>query len=172
MPMSPTMTEEVLKERSNSTVCELVTITYDGWDEPVRICTVAHEVVEIDSETNRPLMGIISRDETYYYVGVSVVLPSSQDESPPEATVYFSHVGREVGEKLKIVSDYYPRVMIEVVSTLDPDTVELEFSDMKLSSANWNNSEGEITLVHDIASNEPCPHLTFSISSFPNLFNN
>ncbi len=170
MPLSPRMTQEVLKARSEETECLLITIKHDSWSDDVRLCTVAHEFLYEDEETHIPVMGIVSRGKQYIYVGVNAILPTSQDEAAPEARFSFSHVGREVGAKLKMVDDNYPLVTIELIAVSEPDFVEMEYPEMKLNTASWDKTSGEVTLIHDVAANEPCPPHRFVKSTFPNLF--
>lgn len=170
MALSPRTTAAMMEQDTPDRDVMLITMTHDSWTEDVLLSTDATEWLYNYEETGEPIYGTISREKTFLFVPISGALPTSSDESPPEARVSMSNVGRLVTPYLKIVDQTYPRITIEVVNAETPDTVEVSYPEMELGSANWDASMAEVSIINNIAANEPCPWLRFVPAYFPNLF--
>ena len=170
MALSPhTLRAVTLQETEDRDIC-LITLTHRKWTEPVRLSTDATTFLYNHPDSGEPIYGTVSRGETYLYAPMQAVLPNSADEQPPEARITFSNVGRVVTPYLMMVDQEYPRVTIEVVNSFDPDVVDVSYPEMDLSSATWDATTAEVSIINNVASNKPMPWLRFVPAYFPNLF--
>jgi hypothetical protein len=170
MALSPRTTAAMMAQDTSDRDVVLITMTHESWIEPVRLSTDPTEWLYNDADTGEPIMGTVSRSEQYLFVPISASLPTSSDESPPEGKVSFANVGRMVTPYLKMVDEKYPRITLEFVNAETPDEVEVSWPEMDLGSAEWDASMADVTIINNIASNEPMPWLRFVPAYFPNLF--
>lgn len=170
MALSPRMTAAILaQETEDSDIC-LITMTHPAWTAPVRLSTHATTWLRNDEASGEPLYGTVSRGDEYLYVPMQASMPNSADEQPPEGKLVLSNVNRIVSPYLKMVDTSYPRITLEIVNTATPDIVEAAWPELDLSLGTWDASTAEVSVINNIASNEPMPWLRFGPAYFPNLF--
>lgn len=148
----------------------LLTVSHASWGKDViRLSTHPTTHLRDDQDTGIPIYGTVSRGNEYMYVPVQVSLPSSNDESPPEAHLVISNVSRELSPYIKMADKEAPKVTIEVVNTGTPDIVEMSFEDLDFDTTTWDANTMDIKVVNYTANTEPVPYLRFSLGYFQNM---
>lgn len=169
MAMSPTAVAAVLaQETSEREVC-LLTITHEGWTEPIRLSTDATEFLRF-AEDGSPMSGTVSRGLTFEYVPISPVLPDSHDEQPPSGRVSIDNVSRIVSPYLRSIDTGVARVTVEVVLASSPDIVDQVWPELDLQQSTIDPFRVEVTIGLDAASDEACPWMRFISAYFANLY--
>jgi len=135
-------------------VLVLLTIDHDDISPPIRVVNNTEHVA--------------SRGNTFIAFPFSLVLPSSDERSPPVARLTIDNVSREIAQSIRLISTA-PDVLIEVVRMKDTEVVELSFPGFRLRNVKWDASTVSGDLVVEDIAQEPYPAFTFSPADFPGL---
>ena len=170
MALSPRTTAALMQQETEDSDIVLMSITHDSWgDQVMRFSTHPTTLLGTDNNTGLPIYGTVSRGDEFIYAPVQVSLPSSADESPPEAHLIISNISRELSPYIKLVDKTPPKIKLEVVNTGTPDIVEMCFEDLDFDTTTWDASTIDLKVTNDIASKEPVPFLRFSLGYFQNM---
>ena len=133
----------------------LLTLSHPDLGEPLRVTSDAVDTV--------------SRGMTFMAFPFSLSLPSDEDSRAPEARLSIDNIDRQIVKTLRNLGSA-PYVLIEIIRAADPDTVEAQFQDFRLTAVTYDSHvvEGNLT-VEDFTS-EPFPAGIFSPGFFPGLF--
>src|SRR5690349_9324454 len=152
-PISEILKQEAWSQESN---LPLVLLDIDHVDLPSPIRVVNNK------ET------IISNGEEYTGFPFEIMLPSSQEDSPPQAKLRIDNVSREIGQAIRTIPTA-PSVTIRIVRQETPDIVEAEFQGMILRSVTYDALSVEGVLDFEDLTREPFPALSFSPSHYPGI---
>lgn len=169
MTLSARTLHAVMADMSKDTDIVLLTLSHSAWSQPVYLSTHSTELLYVDENTGEPIYGTKSRGRDFVYVPLQANLPTSSDESPPEAHLTISNVSRFLAPYLKIVDRENPRITIEVVNSGSTDTVDVCYPEMEISNITWDVNTVDCTLISSVSSAEPMPWLRFTLSNFPNM---
>ena len=169
MTLSTRMLNDVMAASSQDTDIILLTLTHSNWSQPVCLSTHSTTLLFVDENTGEPIYGTVSRGSQFIYVPLQANLPTSSDESPPEAHLTISNVSRFLSPYLKIVDRENPRITIEVVNSATPDIGDVCYPEMEVSNITWDANTVDCTLISSVSSAEPMPWLRFTLSNFPNM---
>ncbi len=133
----------------------LLTIDHHSLTTPIRVCNDAVDTV--------------SRGNDFIAFPFELKLPDDQENAAPKAKLVIDNVDRQIVTAVRNISSA-ANVLIEVVRAADPNTVEAQFIDFKLTNVTYDAQrvEGDLTIEDFTA--EPFPAASFSPSLFPALF--
>lgn len=143
----------------------LLTITHESLDEPIYLST---DPTERSSEV--PLIyKTVSRGIDFIFAGPSITIPSEEDKSPPSCQLILQNVDRSLIPLARSINSP-ASVKIEVVLASDPDTVEMTWPALDMSSVQYAASQLVFDLTMDALVTEPFPAGSFTPANFPGLF--
>jgi len=143
----------------------LLTITHEALATPLRLSSDPTTRLSVE-----PLSyGTLSREETYEYLPMSLVLPDDSQGVAPAIRLVFDNIARQAVPLLRSVSTP-PTVTVEMVLASDPDTVEVSFAEFDLVDADYDALSVSVDLTVNALANEPYPSGTFTPGGFGGLF--
>lgn len=168
--VSDSFLEALYAEETDATPVVLMTIEHDDLDEPLRFCNNPTERITTD-----PLLyGTVrlkdeTGEETYYFVPFQITLPSEGEDVQPTMQIQLSNVGRETTDLLRS-TDSPAKVRIDLVTSDDPDLIEVSFPNFDLTSADIEAGTVTLNLTLNSYATEPFPAGAYTPSGFPSLF--
>lgn len=137
-------------------------------DLPLVLLTIDHDEIDPPVRVVNNKVDITSHGETFIGFPFEIELPDAPEDAPPRARLRIANVSREIGQAMRLISTP-ATVTIQVVRQDDPDTVELEFLDYRLTNVRYDALTVEGDLTREDLASEPYPFLTFSPAEFPGL---
>ena len=169
--MSPAAIAALFSPDAKTSLVTLLTI-YDPNDDSTVLIRIADSYTQRldDAATTTDIVyGITSRSNNFYFLPMSISLPSEEPNSAPRCSIVLDDVTKQVVPIIRQISGP-PRVKIELVLNSTPDTVEASFDKFYLSSISYNANQviAELSMI-DYAV-EPFPAYSFTPKYFPGLF--
>lgn len=153
-------------QNSDVVVAFLLTITHPAIVTPIRFSTDATQRITTD-----PLRyGTISRTNTYYFVGVDILMPQEAERQAPTSKMMISNVDRSMIPTARSIAAPPPKVQIEAVLTSAPDTVEYTVPQMDMVNLTYDAATLTFDLAIDAFATEPFPAGSFEPKYFAALF--
>lgn len=117
------------------------------------------------------LEDVTSRGDVFTAFPFGVVLPPDDGQKIASLDLVFPNVGREL---MQLVREYEPglkpKVKMELVLSLDPDTVEKTVDFMEVADVNYDALDITFNLVSSSIFNRKTCTGTYNQSEFPGLF--
>lgn len=165
--LSAAALRSMFAQDADTTLITLLTITGTGIATPIRLCdNYTQRISETDEEI---LYGVVSRSNNYYFLPFEITLPSEQVDSAPRATIKIYDVTRYLIPSIRTLTSA-PSVLLELVLSSSPSTVEVSFPGFLLGAINYNADSITAELAVETLTIEPFPAHTFTPSYFPGLF--
>lgn len=165
--ISPAALKAVLSQESDSTLIILLTLSGGGITTPIRLCD--NYLQRISETADTETYGVVSRGLNFQFLPMQISLPNEETGALPRANITVFDVTKIVLPSLRNLNAP-PSVLIELVSSDSPNTVEADFSGLKLASVSYTKDSLTGQLVMDGLETEPFPCHAFLPSSFPGLF--
>jgi hypothetical protein len=178
--MSPAALRAVFSPESDADLIILLTI-YNPQNHSQVLYRIADGYVEDPTDPTKALRlgdptaeqvvyGVVSRTHEYTFLPVEITLPNEDDSQSPRCSVTFHDVSRFLIPFVRTQLTGPAPVLLELVLSSQPDTVEASFSGFMLTSVTYNATtvSGDLTTVN--YDREPFPQHTFSPLYFPGLF--
>lgn len=145
----------------------LMTLTGGGMASPLRI---ADGYTQRISETADDVTyGVMSRGNAYNFIPFSITLPTEEQDSAPRANVTINDLTQVIMPEIRTLTGP-PSVLLELVLSATPDTVEASFPGLLLSGVGYNADSITGELGVESFGIEPYPAHTFTPSVAPGLF--
>lgn len=152
--VSSVLTEAIYSESTERVFIELIEISHEDLDEPIRLTTDGAETV--------------SNGMTFLPYPFDIVLPNDDDESQPSAALNISNVDQRVIAAIRTVTT--PATFkIWVVLDDDPDRIERGPWVMELQDIRYNATNVSARIVVPSLLNEPFPSNTYNTVDYPAL---
>ena len=166
--MSPAALKAVFSPDSDSDLITLITF-YDGTtgSELAKICDGYTE--RISETADEVIYGVISRTKSYTFLPVQVTLPTEDEAQSPRCTLNIYDVTRYLTPIIRSLTAP-PRVKLELVLNSTPNTVELSFDYLYITSITYNKDAVNCELTMINLEREPFPVHVMSPTYFPGLF--
>jgi hypothetical protein len=166
--LTPAMIAALSGQQTKEVFIVLVTFNHSSLPAPLRFSsdpTVRHSLTPLVYKT-------VSNGIDYYYVPMSIQLPSETIDSPTSAQLVVSNVGRELISVLRSmdVGDIPATVDMAIVLGSDPNNVGYVIPTLDMVQADWDENSVNLTLVIEALDREPFPSGNFDPSNFPALF--
>jgi hypothetical protein len=114
--------------------------------------------------------GVTSRSHDYVFIPMGMSLPSEQDTGVGQCSLTINYV---TPEAIVLIRDHLSgpcKVLIELVLSGSPDTVEASFPGFYITSVSYNADSITLALNMISLNSEPFPSFNFTPSYFPGLF--
>lgn len=137
-------------------------------DLPLVLLEIDHADLAVPIRVVNNKENITSNGEEYTAFPFEIVLPSSQDDGPPQAKLRIDNVSREIGEAIRTISGP-PSVTIRVIRRQTPDIVEAEFEGMILRKVNYDALSVEGNIEFEDLTREAYPGYSFNPANYPGV---
>jgi hypothetical protein len=166
--MSPDAIKAVFSADSDSDLITLLTFYDPDTNLPsVRLCD--NYLTRISETADDVTYGVTSRTNNFIFLPLQITLPQEDEAQAPRVTIVINDVTRYITPIIRSLSKP-PKVLIELVLSKSPDTVEVSFSGFYVSSFTYNANQVSAELSMVDYEREPFPMHTFSPKYFPGLF--
>ena len=152
---SSTFKQAVFAGQTDEIFVVLLELTHADWSGTIRISS--------DSD------GTTHDGNAYLFYPFGVILPDDQEEHVSKARLVIENVSRDVIDEIRSVSSS-PSITIKIVLVSDPDTIEAQFPDYKLTQVTYDEMQIEGDLSIETYMDEPFPGDDFLPTHFPGLF--
>jgi Domain of unknown function (DUF1833) len=165
MPFTPSFIQALTAQETGEVAIGLITITHPATPEIARISSDPTQRLGED-----PLRyGTISRGQVYEHLPVNIIIPDSQEQSPPLSRMSIDNIDRELIALIRSSSE--PATMtLEVVSATEPDIVQQPYPPMEVTNIQYDQFRAVFELTYKPLQAETFPVGIFSPSQFPGLF--
>lgn len=167
--LSATAIKAMLSPDADDSLAILLTFTGTGITTPIRIADSFTQRLTGLTTNDEVVHGIVSRSNNYIFIPFRLTLPDEQVASAPRCQLSVMDVTRYLTPILRSITSP-PSVLIELVMTASPNTVEVAFSGFQMGAVNYNKDQITAELVVQSLATEPFPAHTFTPSYFPGLF--
>jgi hypothetical protein len=124
------------------------------------------------SETYRACLNtedITSNGEVYTATYFQIALPEDSDRGPQGCQITVDNVDRQLVNLLRSITEPL-QVTVQVVLASQPDTIEMEFIDLVLREASWDQSLITGTLMSEDPLNQAFPGHVYGPANFEGIF--
>lgn len=144
----------------------------DAWapasNLPLVLLKIDHEDLSTPILVVNNKANVTSNGDEYTAFPFEILLPDNQEGSPPQARLRISNVSREIGQAVRSIGTP-ATVDLYVVRQETPDTIELQFEDMRLTNVRYDALVVEGTLEFENLAREAYPAYSFNPADFPGL---
>lgn len=164
-PVSLTLREAMNAQETTEVPVVLVTLHHPSFDEPLYLSSDPTSRLSVE-----PLAyGTSSRGNAFIFCPMDVALPDDLGERAPSAKFMVENVSRKIVELIRGIASP-GTAKVELVLASSPDSVEIEYPDLQVVSAQYNANIITIEMSIDALTDEPFPAGNFDPSGFPGLF--
>ncbi len=166
MTISDTFREAAYASETDEVIVYLVKLYSEELSEPIFICSDPTQKLP---ELGDDVYGIVSNGDTYVFMPFDIWLPRDDKTGSVSAKLSIQNTDRRIVEKARSVTKPIT-VRIQCVLASDPDYVDAEFDNFRLSNVKYDvmTVDGDLTL--DYWGLEPFPSYKFTPSDWPGLF--
>jgi hypothetical protein len=141
-----------------------------GTAQEVTIIRLSDGFTKRISETaDEVVYGVTSRGKDYMFLPIQVTLPQEDEAQAPRCSITLNDVTRYVTPIIRTITGP-PKVTLELILSSTPDTVEVSFSGLYITSFTYSADSVTASLAMTDFEREPFPMHTFSPRYFPGLF--
>ena len=133
------------------------------------LLTISHPDLAESICVNNGGADIVSNTTTFIAFPFDISLPDDADNVPTRAQLSMDNIDRRIVTAVRTLTSA-PTVLIQLVRAADPDTVEIEWPDFKLTNVTYDAKVVQGDLTIEEFTTEPFPAATFSQAFFPGLF--
>lgn len=135
----------------------------------VILVTIDHADLAAPIRVNTSGADLTSNGNLFQAFPFDVIVPDDPDSGSPRAKLTIDNVDRQIVLSVRQLNSA-PALTLQVVRLEDPDTIETEWTDFKMSNISYDamRIEGDLT-IEDFTT-EPFPAAVFSPQRFPGLF--
>lgn len=112
---------------------------------------------------------IISNGNTFLAFPMKITLPQDNENASKDIRIEFDNVSRFLVDEIRAVTDPID-ASIQMVLASDPDIVEVEIADLKISDISYNKSKISARLFLDDFLNTGLTSEKYEPSLYPGLF--
>lgn len=167
--LSAAAIKAMLSPDADDSLAVLLTFTGTGISTPIRIADCFTQRLTGLTTNDEAVHGIVSRSNNFVYVPFQLTLPDEQVASAPRCQLTVTDVTRYLIPILRTIQSP-PSVLIELVMTATPGTVEIAFNGFQMGAITYNANQITAELVVQSLAAEPFPQHLFTPSYYPGLF--
>lgn len=139
-------------------------------DLPIRLSDNYTGRLSSKTTDDEIIYGVTSRSNEYVFLPMEISLPGEQDTGIGQCTLTLKYAGPDAVEIIRTRLTSPTKVLLELVLSGSPDTVEASFPGFYITSASYNADQITFELNMVSLSREPFPCFNFTPSYFPGLF--
>lgn len=165
--LSPAALQAMFGQSSGESLIVLLTITGAGIVTPIRLAD--SYLTRLSETADEVLYGVVSRGAQFIFLPFNLSLPTEEQQAAPRCSLTMYDVTRKLIPLIRQLTSA-PTVLIELVLTSSPDTVEASFPRFLLGGISYdaNTISGELTV--ESLDTEPFPQHTFTPAYFPGMY--
>lgn len=114
--------------------------------------------------------GVTSRSHDYVFLPMQINLPSETETGGDSCSLTLNYVTREAVELIRTQLNKPTKILLELVLSNSPNTVEAAFPSFYITSATYSAEQIRLDLNMISYNREPFPSYNFTPSYFPGLF--
>jgi hypothetical protein len=114
--------------------------------------------------------GVTSRSNDYYFIPMEITLPSEQETGVGQCGITLNYASPDLIAAVRTAITKPTKILLELVLSGSPDTVEASFSDFYITSVTYDAQKISLSLDMINLSREPFPCYSFTPGYFPGLF--
>lgn len=167
--MSPAAIKAVFSPDSDSDLLFLLTI-YNPEDPTEVVARLTDGFTQRLSETvDEVIYGVVSRTNQFMFLPMEISLPSEEEAQAPRCSIVLRDVTRNIMPIIRTLNGP-PKILMELVLSSTPDTVEASFSGFYISGFTYNSDTitGDLSMIN--YDREPFPAHSFTPAYFPGMF--
>lgn len=116
------------------------------------------------------MYGVNSRGNDYYFLPMEITLPTEQDMGVGQCSITLNYASPDLIAQIRTAITKPTKILVELVLSGSPNTVEASFADFYITSVNYNAEKISFSLDMVNLSREPFPCYSFTPGYFPGLF--
>ena len=164
--ISANLKQAAYAQETDVAIIVLLTLSSPELQDNIRLCNVP---VEKYTELGENVYGCTSNGKKYIFLPFEITLPQDDKTGAVTAKLTIDNVNRQIvmyaRQALKPVN-----IDIQCVLSNNPDYVELEYKDFKLTNVTYDGFTVSGNISVDYLGLEPFPSGRFTPSGFPGLF--
>lgn len=164
--ISENLKQVAYAQETDVAIIVLLTLSVDGFNEAIRICSVP---VEKFTDLGENVYGCVSNNERFIFLPFDIRLPQDDKTGAVTAKLTIDNVNRQIVEQARSTHSAI-NVNIQLVLSNNLDYVELEYNNFRLTNVNYDAFTVSGDLSVDYLGLEPFPCGRFTPSGFPGLF--
>lgn len=167
--LSSSAVKAMFSSETQESVIMLLTVYDPTTNSP--IIRLADSFTKRISETaDDVIYGVTSRSTDFSFLPMEISLPTEQDTGAPSCSISLKYVTTEAISLVRTQLTKPTKILIEMVLSGSPDTVEASFPGFYITSATYNAESINFELSMISYAVEPFPAFNFTPSYFPGLF--
>lgn len=155
-----------MRQLSNKMLTELY--GQESTDPLLLLVTVSHSSFPTLYLVNNTVE-VVSRGNTYNPFPMKITPSPDDGESARTAQITFDNVSLELVDEIRSVVEPMD-CKIEAILASDPDTVEIEMGELKITNISYNKQTIRATLIFDDFLNTELTSEKYNPSNFPGIF--
>ncbi len=166
--LSPAAIRAMFSQDSDAALITLLTI-YDPVTNLPAIRLADNYLQRISETSDEVVYGVVSRSQNFIFLPFEITLPSEEDNTAPKCSITLNDVTQYLTPTIRTLTGP-PKVLLELVLTSSPNTVEASFSGFYISNITYNADSVNAELSMIDYQTEPFPCFTFTPAYFPGMF--
>lgn len=141
----------------------------DGYKQRIELPSTPAQSTDIITTDSEVVYGVVSRGINYTFLPLQITLPSEEEAQAPRCSIVINDVTRYLTPTIRSLTGP-PRVLLELVLSKTPDTVEVSFDYLYINNITYNRDTINCDLSMISYEREPFPVHSFNPPNFPGLF--
>lgn len=166
--LSPAALRAMFSTESSDTLITLLTI-YDPTTGLPAVRLADNYLTRISETSSDIIYGVTSRSNNFIFIPMQISLPSEEDNVAPKCSIVINDVTRYIVPIIRPLTAP-PKILLELVLTSSPNTVEASFAGFYISNFTYNADSVTAELSMIDYQVEPFPSFTFTPAYFPGLY--
>lgn len=167
--LSASAVKAMFSSETEESIIMLLTIYDPATNQP--IIRLADNYTKRISETaDEVLYGVTSNSNDFVFLPMQITLPTEQDTGAPSCSIVLNYVTPEAIALVRTQLTKPTKILIEIILSGSPNTVEASFPGFYINSATYNSESITLDLSMISYAVEPFPAFNFTPSYFPGLF--
>ena len=170
--LSASAIKAMFSSETDEALIMLITI-YDPNDRTVvkaRLADGFTARLPLETTDEEVIYGVTSRGNNFLFMPLEVKLPGEQDTGVGSCSIVLNYVTEEAITLIRSELTGPAEVLIELVLSGSPNTVEASFPGFYITTASYNVNSISLDLTMIDYAREPFPCFNFIPSYFPGLF--
>ena len=164
--LSTELKQKIFSPETEEVFVLLLTINHPELTKPIRISSDNKDEFFVDDIRVR---GTVSNGNYFIYYPVEISLPSSGEEIVSSISIQIDNVNQEIMRTIRGL-DTPPTMDIQLVTASDPNNIEIELKNFKMSDIDADSFVISASLALPTFTNEPFPGGQMLPSNFAGVF--
>jgi len=170
--LSPSAVKAMFSSETDEALIMLLTIYDPTQTEEYAVRLADNFTGRLESLTTDQeiVYGVTSRTKEFAFLPMQITLPNEQDTGVGQCSIVLNYASPDAITLIRSHLTGPTKVLLELVLSGSPDTVEASFPGFYITSATYNAEAITLELSMISLSKEPFPSYNFTPGYFPGLF--